>query len=106
MGYMTGELHAVRRFEGERTADGKLWLKSYVDSGAARSVCSRKFGEHFGIVPTAGSHRGDGFLTATGKKVVCLGGRRVAGENEQGKTISMNYAVTDINVALDSVSQI
>ena len=77
-----------------------------MDSGAARSVCPRKFGEKFGLAATAESRRGDTFLTATGKPVANLGGRTVAGVTASGKNISMRYAVADVAVALDSVSQI
>ena len=50
--------------------------------------------------------RGDNFQTATGKQVANIGSRRVQGRTEHGSTISMNYAVADIAVPLDSVSQI
>ena len=88
------------------TAGEKIELRSYVDSGAARSVCGRTFGEQFGLNPTAASARGDGFQTATGKKVCTLGGRVIRGSTADGQDISMSYSVADIAVALDSVSQI
>ena len=86
--------------------DQSVMLKSYVDSGAARSVCPTGFGEQFGLVPAPGSRNGEGFKTATGKRVTNKGGRTIAGHTDFGKDVSMNYAVADINVALDSVSQI
>ena len=60
----------------------------------------------FGLDPTASAARGDGFQTATGKKVANLGGRVVRGTTKTGEEVSMHYAVADIAVALDSVSQI
>ena len=81
-------------------------LKSYVDSGAARSVCPTGFGEQFGLIQTPGSRNGEGFKTATGKRVSNKGGRTIVGHTDFGTSVSMKYAVADINVALDSVSQI
>ena len=51
-------------------------LKSYVDSGAARSVCPPEFGGHFGTSETAASKRGEHFRTATGKRVRSQGGEQ------------------------------
>ena len=109
MGLLTGShapLHRCESVRGSQAADTKIELRSYIDSGAARSVCGRQFGEQFGLKPTAASMRGDGFQTATGKKVNTLGGRTVNGTTKDGQEISMSYAVADIAVALDSVSQI
>ena len=44
-------------------------LESFLDSGAARSVCPKKFGAQFGLVDTPGSRNGEAFRTATGKRV-------------------------------------
>ena len=84
----------------------KVLLQSYIDSGAARSVCPRAHGKQFGLVETEASRRQDGFRTATGRRVRNLGSRTVAGKDEHGGVSSMNYAVADVAVALDSVSQI
>ena len=81
-------------------------MRSYVDSGAARSVCPRDFAPQFGIAEIALSRKGEGFQTATGKTVTNMGERKVAGVTESGAAISMKYAVADVAVALDSVSQI
>ena len=81
-------------------------LESYMDSGAARSVCPKDFGGQFGLHATQGSKGGEGFKTATGKRVANQGGRVITGTTEAGRTISMNYAVADITMALDSISQI
>ena len=80
-------------------------LKSYMDSGAARSVCPVDFGAQFGTSETEASRRGENFRTATGKRVRNQGARSVEGRTEAGDKIAMNYVVADIAVALDSVSQ-
>ena len=85
---------------------GHTMLSSYVDSGSARSVCPRIFGAQFPVVTTGKSQRGEGFQTATGKRVQNLGGRKITGKTSTGENISMGYAVADVAVALDSVSQI
>ena len=81
-------------------------LRSYVDSGAARSVCPRTFGDQFGLKPTANSRRGECFRTATNARVPNEGSRIVVGQTSDGAKVSMQYSVADISVALDSVSQI
>ena len=82
------------------------WLKSYIDSGAARSVCPVKFGAGFGISPTDESQNGEGFRTADGTRVRNHGGRTIRGLNPKNQSMAMNYSVSDVAVALDSVSQI
>ena len=105
LGVITGGLNSLERQTG--AAKGKkVKLMSYVDSGAARSVCPKQFGQSFGITVTDAAKRGDGFQTATGKKVKSQGARKVFGRTAAGKPISMNYVVADVAVALDSVSQI
>ena len=81
-------------------------LKSYVDSGAARSACPKDFAAQFETEPTEASRNGSGFRTATGKLVPNMGKRVVMGETGDGRTTGMSYVVADIAVALDSVSQI
>ena len=107
MGLLTGKLHELNQcMMIKGGTDKKIELRSYVDSGAARSVCGRTFGAQFGLEKTASAARGDGFQTATGKKVSSLGGRTIRGTTASGEEVSMQYAVADIAVALDSVSQI
>ena len=87
---------------GDQKWNGKL--VSCVDSGAARSVCPPTFGSTF---PITDNQRDDtGFQTADGTKVRNLGSRVVSGLTNSGQRFNMKYAVADIAVALDSVSQI
>ena len=85
---------------------GHVWLKSFVDSGAARSVCPVNFGSHFGLNPTDESRNGEGFRTADGSRVRNHGGRMIKGTNVEGRATAMKYSVSDVSVALDSVNQI
>ena len=89
-------------------ADGKnlVALKSYVDSGAARSVCGLTFGSQFGISDPVGARANETFKTATGKKVPTQGSREISGRTSVGQSISMMYSVANVTAALDSVSQI
>ena len=107
LGIMTKAEEHLHVIECESTDHStKVVLTSYLDSGASRSVCPKSFGEHFGVSVSPQSSRGEGFRTATGKRVTNLGSRRVTGVDSSGQEISMNYAVADISVALDSISQI
>ena len=81
-------------------------LKSVIDSGAARSVCPIKHGDQFGLVSTPQSRAGKGFRTATNTRVPILGNRQVLGMNSDNQKVGMTYAVANVAVALDSVSQI
>ena len=81
-------------------------VDAYVDSGAARSVCPESHASQFAVHPTAASKRGEGFKTATNKRVRNLGSRTVLGLDAHGKAVSMNYSVANISAALDSVSQV
>ena len=81
-------------------------VRSYVDSGAARSVCPLDFANQFKLSATEASRNGSGFRTATGKTVTNRGCRTVQGKTAENEPTSMSYAVADIAVALDSVSQI
>ena len=77
-------LATLRPMENEEAKEfpGFERLVSYMDSGSARSVCPRTFGPQFPVVATGKSQRGEGFQTATGKRVPNLGGRRVTGQTE------------------------
>ena len=57
-----GTLNAVEKAE---TSDDGKWIKirSYVDSGAARSLCPRNHADQFQMVDSADSRKGAGFLT-------------------------------------------
>ena len=77
-----------------------------MDSGAARSVCPKRFGEQFGLTASAASINGEGFRTATNKRVPNEGSRVVKGKTVSGQPASMHYSVANIAVPLDSVSQI
>ena len=77
-----------------------------MDSGAARSVCPKTHGDQFGLAPSAESRRGDGFQTATGKNIPNQGSRSITGVTAAGDNFTMKYAVADVTIALDSISQI
>ena len=81
-------------------------LTSFIDSGASRSVCPARHGQQFGLKSTLASRSGNGFRTATNKRVVNLGERTIGGRNENGQMVDMTYAVANVASALDSVSQI
>ena len=69
-------------------------------------MCPRTHGKQFGLTETDASRRQDGFRTATGRRVVNRGSRNILGTDENGRKSLMSYSVADVNVALDSVSQV
>ena len=97
---------AVHSMMAVASAPGTVALKSFMDSGAARSVCPMQHGRGFGIKSSARSRAGGGFRTATNKRIPNLGDRTISGVHENGQRIDMTYAVANVRVALDSISQI
>ena len=81
-------------------------VDTIVDSGAARSVCPLVFCQHFPVTPSPESKKGQNFRTAGGEEVRNEGDRRILGVTQSGRGISMKYAVADVTVPLDSVSQL
>ena len=69
-------------------------------------MCPRAHGKQFGCRPSEASRRNDGFRTATGRRVANQGARTITGVSADGHGTAMTYAVADVMVALDSVSQI
>ena len=108
LGILTPKLpHLNTMQRGEVEKPEKILVESFLDSGAARSVCPQRHCEQFGLdKSTAGTSREDGFQTATGKQVTRMGTRIVTGHTEDGKGVQMKYAVANISVPLDSISQI
>ena len=80
-------------------------VDTYMDSGAARSVCPLNFCAEFGTRETESSKRGEHFRTAAGTKIQNEGERVIRGLSNDGDLLSMRYAVADVTVPLDSISQ-
>ena len=103
MGFLSPTLNAMR--SGAKNNTNMIKVESFLDSGAARSVCPMQHCEQFPIVRTGSPEELEGFQTATGKRVPNLGSRTVVGKTSSGEGVSMKYAVANIQVPLDSVSQ-
>ena len=88
--------------------DGWTWtpMTSLLDSGAARSVCPTHFCGHLPAQESAESRRGQLFRTAGGELMQNRGERVVRGYTAEYQPVGMKYAVTDVQVPLDSISQI
>ena len=80
-------------------------LESFIDSGAARSVCPPTHCPGFETVASESSKRGDHFTSATGAQIKNEGERTIFGQSDCGKLLSTKYAVADVTVPLDSVIQ-
>ena len=81
-------------------------VQTFVDSGAARSVCPLTFCDETPVVPSDGSRAGEQFRTASGTRLLNRGDRIIKGAGQNGELLAMRYAVADVAMALDSVSQI
>ena len=103
MGFLSPTLNAMR--PGVPNNTDMVKVESFLDSGAARSVCPRTHCEQFPIYKTGSPAEQEGFQTATGKRVPNEGSRTVVGKSSDGAGVSMKYAVANIQVPLDSVSQ-
>ena len=88
-----------------REEEWKL-VETTIDSGAARSVCPTDFCKQFPVRPSVSSKKNECFRTATGMRVKNEGERIVHGTTPEGPKVNMKYAVADIAVPLESVSQI
>ena len=81
-------------------------METTIDSGAARYVRPADFCKQFPVKPSAASAKNECFRTATGMRVKNEGERVVHGVTPEGPRVNMKYAVADIAVPLESVSQI
>ena len=81
-------------------------VDTYVDSGAARSVCPLVFCQQYPTTPSEASKNNLHFRTADGTEIRNEGDRRILGYTNDGRGIDMKYAVADVTVPLDSVSQL
>ena len=90
----------------ERSAWTWQPVTTLLDSGAARSVCPQSFCAHVPTVDSEASKRGQLFRTAGGELIQNRGERTIKGYTADSVPIGMRYAVTDVQVPLDSISQI
>ena len=81
-------------------------VNTFMDSGAARSVCPLTFCDEVPITASEGSRSGEQFRTASGTRLLNRGDRVIKGQGPNGEMLAMRYAVADVAMALDSVSQI
>ena len=98
------ELHEDIQQIGHDAADWTL-IETLIDSGAARSVCPTTFCAHVPIRESPASKRGQLFRTAGGELIRNRGDRLIKGVTAEHIPVGMRYAVTDVHVPLDSVSQ-
>ena len=81
-------------------------VESHLDSGAAKSVCPREWCAQFPVRDSKASKGEEHFRTATGARVKNEGDRIVTGWTDAGVKINQKFAVSDIAVPLESVSQL
>ena len=93
---------------GEYPKQDDQWVKvsGVVDSGAADHVTRRDTVPHVPIRPSAGSKRGQNFISATGNKAPNEGEQPLQGYTEQGDDTDMVMQITDVKKTLFSVGKI
>ena len=84
---------------------GGEWVKvaSVVDSGAAEHVASRETAPNVRIMPSAGSRRGQKYITAKGDAMVNEGEQSLKVTTEEGATTDITFQITDVRRPLCSV---
>ena len=87
---------------------GGEWVKvaSVVDSGAAENVASRETAPNVRIMPSAGSRRGQKYITAKGDVMVNEGEQSLKVMTEEGATTDITFQITDVRRPLCSVVKI
>ena len=81
-------------------------LSGIMDSGAIKHVTNRKTMPQVPVRPSAGSKRGQCFISATGDRAPNEGEQEVHGYTEGGDAAMMTIQVTDVQKTLFSVSEI
>ena len=90
----------------ENGVDEWCLMNTYMDSGCAKSVCPLSFCEELPVRTSESSLKGEHFKTADGTQLRNQGERNVQGISEMGQAVQTAYAVAEVSLALDSVSQI
>ena len=81
-------------------------ISAYMDSGAIESVVPRSELPEFLIQPSAGSRRGQQYVTANGHKISNEGEQLVEALTDEHQKVKMMYQVADVTNALCSVGQV
>ena len=81
-------------------------VTSVVDSGAAEHVASSETAPNVRIMPSAGSRRGQKYITAKGDVMVNEGEQSLKVMTEEGATTDITFQITDVRRPLCSVGKI
>ena len=81
-------------------------FSAYMVSGAIESVVPRSELPEFAIQPSAGSRRGQQYVTANGQKISNEGEQLVEALTDEHLKVKMKYQVADVTKALCSVGQV
>ena len=76
-----------------------------VDSGAAESVAPESMAPWVPVVPSAGSKRGQTYMSASGDDLVNKGEQKIPVTTEEGAEMNCTFQITDVNRALCSVAK-
>jgi hypothetical protein len=77
-----------------------------MDTGAAQSVAPPSFACHLPLREKFASRRGAEFQTADGGRIANQGRRSIPSYRQQGKSVVMEYEVTDVVKPLNAVTHI
>ena len=82
------------------------WIKGVVDSGAEDSVAHPSMCPQYPVKPSPSSIAGDGYTSASGDHIPCLGEQVLPVVTGDGYEVNVKYQSADVSRALNSVSGI
>ena len=87
--------------------DGPRWrrITSVMDSGAADSVAPEDIASWVPVAESAGSKRGQHYLSASGDRLPNLGQKRLQVVTDEGKETTTTYQIADVTRPLCAVSK-
>jgi len=89
-----------------KSEGGWTYIKGVVDSGAEESVAHPSMCPGHAVSPSPASLAGEGYTSASGNFLPCLGEKLLAVETDDGRCAQVKYQQADVSRALNSVSEI
>ena len=80
-------------------------LEVVIDSGAAENVAPPTVGKGFAIVESAGSKRGQQYITADGSRIPNLGQKAIIAETAEGNLFTLGFQMANVTKPLASVGR-
>ena len=99
--------HGRKQSRGWRLRDGGwVQVKAVMDSGCAESVAPPDLCPEYALEPSAGSIRGQNFISASKDRIPNLGQKKFEVETEDGSKGKIKYQIADVSRPLNAISDI